>query len=40
MAPSQAMGGRDVTGRGAGRRAKLYDLRDRSGMSARIKEKL
>ncbi len=37
---SKAIGGIEVKRRGAVRRAKLYYLRDRSGRSARIKEKL
>ena len=37
---SKAIGGIEVKRRGAVRRAKLYYLRDRSGKSARIKEKL
>jgi len=37
---SPAIGGIEVKRRGAVRRAKLYYLRERSGKSARIKEKL
>ena len=37
---SKAIGDIEVKRRGAVRRAKLYYLRDRSGRSARIKEKL